>query len=130
MGPDNRKSKYLRSIFLAGGPIEVPGKRYKGMQDDILGQKFEISAWHRELKMEFEDWGTDQNLSVIPISRVFVLTEFAFQVNKDTLWVGGTIAFVLFYITCHLKSLFLSSIGLLMIILSFPLTIFLYYYFF
>jgi len=129
MTPESPKSKYIRSIFVAGGPVEVPGKNFKGMQDRKKDQQIEIADWHRSLKPRLEKHETE-SMSITPISRAYVLTEFALQVNKDTVWVFGSVAFVFFYITCHTKSVFLSLPSLLMIILSFPLTIFIYYYIF
>lgn len=120
-------SKNLRSIFVVGGPVEVPGKDYKGMQDRKMEQQFDLAAFHNELKLKFEKWETD-SVSIVPISRVYVITEFAHQVNRDSIFVVGSIAFVFFYITMHVKSVFLSLPGLLMIILSFPLSVFIYYY--
>lgn len=46
------------------------------------------------------------------------------------MYVGGSIIFVMFYMTIHTKSFFLASIGMLMILLSFPVSVFIYYFVF
>lgn len=43
--------------------------------------------------------------------------------NKDFLWAFASIAFVWLYMSFHLKSLFLSSMSMLSIVLSFPMTL-------
>jgi len=79
------------------------------------------------LKKRFSDYQTE-NLRIIPISRVFVTTEFSRQVNRDTIYVVGSIIFVFCYITLHVKSVALSIPAIVMVVLSFPLTVFIYYY--
>jgi hypothetical protein len=48
------------------------------------------------------------------------------QINDDMIWSAGSVLFVFFYIWFHLGSGFLAVISMLMILLSFPLTQFIY----
>lgn len=43
--------------------------------------------------------------------------------NKDLMWAIGSIVFVLIYLGIHLKSAFLSSMSMLSILFSFPITL-------
>lgn len=57
-------------------------------------------------------------------SKVMIDLELETIAGEDLLWAGGSILFVLFYMAFHLKSFFLSSMSMLSILASFPLTFF------
>ena len=48
-GLDNTKSKWLRSIFYTGGPLDVDGRRYANLQDEIKEQQNKVADYHRGL---------------------------------------------------------------------------------
>lgn len=52
--------------------------------------------------------------------------EFNRVVNSDLAWTTGSILFVFFYMTVHIGSVFLSSLSLLQIVLSLPVSFFVY----
>lgn len=46
---NNTKSKWLRTIFYLGGPLDINGRRYKNMQDDMKEQSDIVADYHREI---------------------------------------------------------------------------------
>ena len=47
-------------------------------------------------------------------------------VDGDTFFAVFSVLFVYFYLTVHLKSIFLGTFGIIMILFSFPITAFIY----
>lgn len=64
-----------------------------------------------------------KNVKIIEYSPIINELETKNIAMEDFLLVGFSITFVLIYMTFHLKSLFLSSLAMVNIVMSFPITL-------
>lgn len=64
-----------------------------------------------------------KNVKIIEYSPIINKLETGDITMKDFLLIGFSVAFVLIYMTFHLKSLFLSSLAMVNIVMSFPITL-------
>ena len=123
----NPESDITRSFQKFAAPIEWGGKRYRDKTDDFLdqntkfGEKFAIDAY---------DWGLDiyENGDVEVYILGFTLIGQAIMkvFNDDLRFAILSIVLVWLYTSIHLKSIFLSSFGMLQVIFIFPISLFIY----
>jgi hypothetical protein len=64
----------------------------------------------------------DDEIGIYGISIVLINVVFEEVSIEDTAYALGSICFVIFYLTFHLQSFFLSFFGVVLIIFSFTLT--------
>ena len=72
-----------------------------------------------EMLLEYED---DEDVYPAILSKFLMNKVFSEVANKDTMWAAASVMFVLIYFVFHLKSLFLASFGITIILYSFPIT--------
>lgn len=111
---DNRVTHNLRSYMRFGAPLKIDGKLKKDKFDDRSSQRDKLNDFQEKI-LDIRD----ENDVVIPdnfsveyytYSDRMAAIEFQDTINRDTYWAIASVSFVLIYISCHLKSLFLGSV--------------------
>ena len=64
----------------------------------------------------------DQRVEIIFASEIISDDFFDDLIINDTMWALGSVSFVFIYLWFYLGSFFLSFIGVILIVLSFPIT--------
>lgn len=139
------KTRSQLSLYGPLGSDTTGGKRYAATSDedtDEQGQLYKSFTFDMEKKI-FAEWGMS---TVIPFNSVYnvhalslgdglqvrfynnflVTEEFQRLVSWDQLLVGGSVFLVGVAMMLHLRSLFLTCIGLFAILASIPVALFLY----
>lgn len=129
MNVNYRKSRLMKTFFFAGSPIEVEGYNFTSGADRSSLQRELTLDWHLSLDKNFEQYET-ADMEIKPVSINTLITLIVREVFKDFLWVAGSVVVVFIYLCFHLRSISLSIPALLMILLSFPVSAFIYYYIF
>lgn len=73
-----------------------------------------------QLCSEFEE--ANENIKPMMFSQQLAQRMFDEQARMDTVWALGSISFVFLYFVIHLRSIFLASFSILLILFSFPVT--------
>jgi hypothetical protein len=107
----------------------VEGYNFTSGADRSSLQRELTLDWHLSLDKNFEQYET-ADMEIKPVSINTLITLIVREVFKDFLWVAGSVVVVFIYLCFHLRSISLSIPALLMILLSFPVSAFIYYYIF
>lgn len=143
---DNNKTKYYRSFLTSGGPVPatititngsdgtvIKTSIYKGIDDDYDAQE---SEYHKDFAVDFWDKITVKHESKLSDGNLRIAV-LIFSVWQEYIFVlfFGSIPFVfaamivvVVWMTIHLQSIFLSCLGVVGIMLSFPFAYFFYDY--
>lgn len=123
---ENKKSRFIRTIISIGAPLHVNGIRYKNAGDRDKDQRAYVSKWVYKIRrtLNNKDLG---DIKTHVISRSMILDLFIKTIISDSLYILFSIGFVMIYITFHLGSLFLSIFSSIFVMLTFPLTVLVYY---
>jgi hypothetical protein len=78
---------------------DIDDKNHKAIEDDTTGFKVDL------------------------VCELYFQKSFETLVTTDTAWSIFSVFFVFFYLMYHLKSLFLATVGIWLIMLSFPMTV-------
>lgn len=123
---DNFTLSYVRTYINYGLPLEMEGTRYKNTTDNNLMQLEYIKDFSRMVKKlheeKFGDGSGDKPLKSVVLTITLLIEEFESLLLNDFLFSVFSVMFVFFYLTVHLRSCFLSGIGTLLILFSFPFT--------
>lgn len=124
----NKVSKLLSTSFKFGAPIISEKRTFKDRYDDFDAQEDEYKEFADEIIDIAKDINDGDNggIYVIIASNVIIDKAMTDIVNKDFMFALFSILIVWAYLTFHLGSFFLSSFSMLSVIMSFPLTQFLY----
>jgi len=125
----NLKSKYTRSILQMGAPLEVNGVRYQDRVDRAEDQGDFIEEYSKGI----EDYYLDREgpgIRYLMFQELLIERRFVTLVSKDIMWAAGSVLFVFSYISWNLRSFFLGSVSMLIILMSFPITMTIYSYIF
>lgn len=117
----------MRTIIAGAGPIKDGSTRYKDVKDDPSQQDKVATEFQKSLR-SLANSGADKYTNVR--RRVFasLLYTLYFQetLEKDVTWAVFSGLFVFFYIWFHLRSLFITALSMLMILMSFPISYLIY----
>mmetsp|Transcript_8260 Transcript_8260/g.36931 ORF Transcript_8260/g.36931 Transcript_8260/m.36931 type:complete len:908 (-) Transcript_8260:526-3249(-) len=117
----NQVTAFVKTTLRMGAPLEG----YSSVEDREEEQDDEFNEWSKGFQDYVEGLGGDTfEIRVFSTSLYSAtLGDLAFS---DFVWVLGSIAFVLVYMCYHTTSIYLGVMGMLQIILAFPLTFCIY----
>jgi len=121
----SRNTAYLRSTFPMGSPLEG----YINPNDNSKKQRDQFENW----VVDVVNWAADQStdeMEVIVFNSQYQQYIFGDLANKAFVWAIGSVIFVLILMWVHTSSFYLAIMGMLQILLAFPVTYFLYYFVF
>lgn len=113
----------MRAITNHAGPIKDGTKRYENINDEKLEQAKIVTEFQKSMR----DWSEDgeavfEGVKVKIFGGLLIGVYFQEILNKDLGWAIFSLLFVWFFMWYHLKSMFMSGMTMLMIVLSFPIT--------
>lgn len=117
--------RYMRSILRLAAPINNPGgKRYADEDDDDTEQKTKVTDFYLDVRdLSNESSGTSEiRVNNSQLNNVI----FRETLQGDVAYAVFSVLFVIFYIWFHLESFFMAGFSMLLIILSFPVSYFIY----
>lgn len=117
---------FMRTIFAPAGPLDIDGVRYRNSSSGDGAQNEYFKNFAKMIGEEASDNFEEKNVGFLIRSDSFVLTsdEFLTMAITDAAMSIFAILFVFGYLNIHLKSCFLSFIGIMIILFSFPVTVF------
>ena len=112
----------MRSLINLAGPVDDGEKRYENVKDNRLDQEKFVTEFQTKLR-DFADEETDKGkIQVRAFGRLLFDVVFAETLQEDVFFAIFSGMFVFCYIWFHLESLFMTSLAMLMILLSFPVS--------
>ena len=98
------------------------------MRDRQEAQEFAVAGWEvdlqeRLIKLQEKKY---PDFRVYSFGRSYVYRFFLNQLLRDVLWAAISVLTVYFIVTYHVKSIFIGSWSMMMILFSFPVTLVLY----
>ena len=115
----------MRMFIKLGAPLEFNGVRYLNKMDRIEEQDAYVLDFYNDIIDNMKEKYKEDKTGF----KIYQINQLVFlQGVADTLWGGMifiscSIVFVYGYFVYHLGSVFLASLGLFLIALSFPLTV-------
>jgi len=126
----NTNVSFIRSFFTLGGPLEINGTRFTDRTDRPIEQDKFVNVWVRQVianldkNLPEESDGTMKfGMKQLNFNFIVMQDDFYKLSMDDTGFALFSIMFVFGYLTYHLGSFFLAYIGVVLILLSFPLTV-------
>jgi hypothetical protein len=122
----NLSVDFMRTIYAPAGPLEIDGVRYRNSSSGDGAQTEYFKSFAKMIGDESDDNFKEADIGFLIRSDSFVLTsdEFLTMAIRDGLMSIFAVFFVFGYLNIHLKSCFLSFIGIMIILFSFPVTVF------
>ena len=121
----NLQSKYGRSFITFGGPLEG----YQDVFDRKFDQERDFSSFLRDLEHTVKSHRS--GTMNIHISNRELSNDELNRVAQNDILLGGISFFIVFlYVTFHLRSLVLSTWGMIQTLLAFPMAYFFFYFIF
>ena len=111
----------MRTVIKSGYPLNLNGKKHKNWVDDYDTQNTYYSDFVWSLKKDLESEFKDFEKFRL-ISRVLTSDLFESLVKNDTFFSVYSVLLVYAYMIFHLQSLFLSTVMMMLIVFSFPIT--------
>lgn len=124
-GPDNLQSKISRIYFQYGWPLEG----YENEEDRKEEQEKKIGDFNIKF-LNFLKGASTKQLRVLFFGSGITDKQFGDMVNTDLILALASITFVYLYLAFQLRSIWLSSMAISQILLSFPSAIIIYQYIF
>jgi hypothetical protein len=121
----NRESVYISSIFRFGLPL--PG--YEFFYFDYKSQKAKVRGRINDMLPDLEKI-TDAEIYVIYTGGDIVDLQIADAMYSDAFKALGSLIFIYAYAVFHTQSVFLATFGLLAVVSSFPMAVYLFTLFF
>lgn len=127
VSPTNLEVKYIRTIMSGAGPINDGSKRFSSIKDERLEQNKFVTEFHKDI-VDIAESGAAKYAGV----RMRLHSQLYFQVyfmtvlEESVAFAIFSILFVMIFIWYHLGSFFMAALSMLAIILSFPMTYFIY----
>eukprot|EP01084_Bolivina_argentea_P180297 311480_1 len=104
--------------------------KYKNAVDNDVEQEVEYIAWaskmFKEVTVKHNGDLIDGNLKILAVSWPVYSDYFNVLLNESMVYLIFSVIIVLVYMSIHLNSIFLSSLSLIQILMSFPLAFFFY----
>ena len=119
-------SPITRAFYSFASPIEWGGKRYKDRSDDKAGQDV---IFGEEFALDAYDWAHDtdgEDLEIYILGHTLIGNAIMAVFNRDLNFAILSIILVWVYTSIHLKSVFLSSFGMMQVVFIFPISLFIY----
>lgn len=116
--------QYMLSSIKFGAPLHIDGVRYNDITDREREQTLKVSEFQKRIVKMIEEFKQKNEGGVDPIifSQAVGQIEFDKLVKSDVAYAVFSVMFVQAYFVFHLRSFFLATIGVILIIFSFPLT--------
>ena len=109
-----------------GAPLNIKGIRYNDVTDRYDDQKKIIGDFQMDVQNYLLSYSEDNQIYASIVSEELMQQEFMLLIDKDTFFAVFSVLFVYFYLNIHLKSIFLATIGIVMILFSFPISAIIY----
>ena len=122
------KVKYIRSFMEFGAPLFIDGVEYKDITDRFSDQKKIIYNYQKKVQDKVREI-RDYSYSLIKPdmwSEALMNEDFLQMAMEDTSYAVISVGLVFLYFCFHLWSVFLSFMGMILIILSFGVTAMIY----
>lgn len=116
----------MRTIISLADPITSADSNvvYASLED----RKEEQTEIVQEFSLEVKEYAHEEEIlvNIIPYSNVLEQLSFRETLNSDVAYAIFSVLFVLIYIWIHLSSLCMAVTSMILILLSFPITYFIY----
>jgi len=112
----------MRSLHLFANPIEWEGKRYEKFSDSFRDQELALVEFSKRVRKELIN--IEANFTIKFYSKRWYEGVIDELIMEDIKWLGASFTTVFLYVAFHLQSLFLASMAMLGIALSYPITVF------
>ena len=116
----------MRAFINFGAPLNIKGIRYNDVTDRYDDQKKIIGDFQMDVQNYLLSYSEDNQIYASIVSEELMQQEFMLLIDKDTFFAVFSVLFVYFYLNIHLKSIFLATIGIVMILFSFPISAIIY----
>jgi hypothetical protein len=125
---NNRKATMMRMAMTFAGPVDLDGIRFNNMEDRQEAQEFKVADWQTTLndKLMALQERKYPDYRVHSFGRSYYYRHFYRQLVKDVMFSGLAVAFCWCYVMFHVKSVFVGTFAMNMILLSFPVTLVIY----
>jgi hypothetical protein len=123
---DNIESPVLRSLFYFAAPVQIGDTRYLDKTDRFSEQEEEYRKLAEEMYDFIKDNKNTDGLSIYIVGDSLFSIVMDQMMNHDLLFALVSMVLVYIYITIHLESIFLSSLGMLQVLLDFPVGFLIY----
>lgn len=117
---------YMRLMLTIAGPIGSSDVRYENLDDDKAAQKEIVTDFIIELDEMAEQQNLRDDIKRMAWGKPLYNVKFRETLEADVAYAVFSVLFVVIYIWFHLESLFLAVLSMLLILLSFPMTYFIY----
>eukprot|EP00997_Jenningsia_sp_PLL12_P007375 NODE_39_length_3130_cov_55.062967_g35_i0.p1 GENE.NODE_39_length_3130_cov_55.062967_g35_i0~~NODE_39_length_3130_cov_55.062967_g35_i0.p1 ORF type:complete len:405 (-),score=85.87 NODE_39_length_3130_cov_55.062967_g35_i0:1542-2756(-) len=111
-----------RAIFNFGAPIQDGKTRYKTEVDRQYEQELVVAGYQDDLQKDIDNDFQTKQMKTVLFSGSRRMSAFTKTMFGDINYAGFSIIFVVGFICFHTRSFFLGFVGMLLIILSFPVT--------
>ncbi len=118
----NGTVSFMRSFVRYATPLDVNGIRYKSLLDEREDQKQFIRDFSLEVYDEFKENEDDDDVYPQLMSQDIIEFRLIEVAEQDTAWAVFSVTFVFLFFIYKLRSAFLGSMGISLILLSFGLT--------
>ena len=115
----------MRSLIASSGPVNDGDRRYDNMKDDRIDQDQFVSKFQTRIR-DLTEARDNNELVVRAFGRLLFDVIFQETLQEDIFYAIFSGLFVFCYIWFHLESLFMTCLGMLMIIFSFPVSYLIY----
>eukprot|EP01155_Anaeramoeba_flamelloides_P040475 Anaeramoba_flamelloidesc33673_g1_i1.p2 GENE.c33673_g1_i1~~c33673_g1_i1.p2 ORF type:complete len:376 (+),score=84.41 c33673_g1_i1:40-1167(+) len=119
---DTLKVKYLMSTFLFAYPLEG----YKNKDDNTDDQDQKYEDWITDLVPDLTEDANSDNFEILYLGTGITEIAVSDLIVHDTVLIVFSIAMVYIYTLFHTKSLVLTCLGILHVLLSLPMSYFFY----
>ena len=123
---ESPQSQMTRSFYTMAAPINYDGRRYRDKTQDFIEQE---DIYSEEFAVDVYYWGTDsigEDVEVYVGGLALIKIALNHILQSDLNYAILSIILVWIYCTIHLKSLFISTGGMLQILFVFPFSLFIY----
>lgn len=119
------RSTVFRSQISLYGPLSIGGTRYKGFsQEEWKEQWAYVETFVTGLRSYLNEKYENEGFEIIVFSDVFTDDLFQKILNEDLYYNAYSLLFLLLMYSTHLRSLFLATVLLILILFSYPVTAF------
>eukprot|EP01155_Anaeramoeba_flamelloides_P029881 Anaeramoba_flamelloidesa85769_1239.p1 GENE.a85769_1239~~a85769_1239.p1 ORF type:complete len:1139 (-),score=286.33 a85769_1239:191-3607(-) len=116
------KSKYVSSIYYFGFPLED----HENVNDEIDEQNDKLEEWVTDLIPDLVDDANTDDFEIVYLGNGILSMAILEVIIHDIGLLGCSIVFVWLYTRFHTRSSLLATLGLLHVLLSLPLSYFVY----
>jgi hypothetical protein len=118
----NTVTKKARALFIFATPIEFDGTRFKTFNEDEKEQEKYFVDFSKEIREDVLGYQTDMHLDFY--NRAWYEDKLNEFIQEDVKLLGLSFTAVYLYVAFHLQSIFLASVSMVGIGLSYPVSTF------